>query len=688
MRMARDLEKILDIYNIEYVKKNEYFSIDGHDYYIIFASEVNNEPNNLRIQTGNKVIQSIIRECLRNGEEKPIIWAIYPVIDSCLVAEFTESLEDEKLLKGNKSLKFKKTDFGERGSINFSTMQYKAKLFHLYNKVDKVDVDTTINIQPESDIYSYFRNFSYKVWNALGEFVDNSTASYFEKNHQEILNASESFDTLRIDIDYNKSDRSITIKDNAFGMELSDFKRAFRLKDAPIDKSGRNEFGMGLKTAAFWFGKSLTVESTEYGSINKYRLTLDADILDANKPKKMKIEKSKVPKSLHGTTVIISKIYQDREITSGRTIGRIIKELSTIYRRDILGVNSKDKKYPIKISFNRKVLEAEAQKYSTIYKNMFIYLKEFSNKNPKYEFLMDLKSRPTLYKKEKFFVEHNGVFHHIRVIIGFLNNTGASNAGLVLYRRGRVIEGRVGEFLKPDIIFGAPNSFESQRLFGEVDLDDVPVTQSKDSFSWSEDLQEKIFRAINERILDLRYVIQKFKKNDRLPDGYDVENSNPTAVIREINDEQIMKTLEDLEGIDEYHKDNQIQEIIERERLANHKTINNKEAEKILLSKSIEKASEEIYQFDGIKYKILFANLGNFISVSTPEENEQNICDKVVRINIAHDLFAKFSNNQDFKYIITKIALAIVTSEVLLGENDPIYFRYRSLINKFISNRG
>ncbi|AUD63779.1 hypothetical protein BK010_09310 [Tenericutes bacterium MO-XQ] len=686
--MVQEIDKILNMYNVNYKKMNDYYLIDEKSHYITFASEVNNEPDNLRIQTGNKTMQSLIRNYLGNGHEKPILWVIYPKEDSCLVAEFSESLEDDNLLHGNKSLKFKKTDFGEPGSVNFSSMQYKAKLFHLYKEVNKIDTDTTINIQPESDIYSYFKNFNYKVWNALSEFVDNSTASYFEKNHQDILNSLESFDTLRIDIDYDRSSRSLTIKDNAFGMELSDFKRAFRLKDAPIDKSGRNEFGMGLKTAAFWFGKSLTVESTEYGSSNKYRLTLDTDVLDADKPKEMIIEKNKVPQSIHGTTVVISNIYTDREITGSRTIGRIVKELSIIYRRDILGVNSKDKNRPVKIFFNGKQLEAEAQKYSTIYKKMHTYLEDFKKKNPEYKFLIDLNSRPTLYKKEKFYIEHNGIFHHIRIIIGFLNNTGASNAGLVLYRRGRVIEGRVGEFLKPDIIFGAPNSFESQRLFGEIDLDDIDVTQSKDSFSWSEDLQEKLYRAINERILDIKYIIQKFNKSDRLPEGFEVENSNPTAVIKEINEEQIVHTSLELESIEEYHKSNQIQEIIEKELISNNKHINNEEAERILKLKILEKASDEVFKFDGIKYRILFTNAGNFIMLSNPIDEEKNICDKVVRINIAHDLFTKFSNNQDFKYVITRIALAIVTSEVNLSEENEFIYRFRSLINNFISNRG
>jgi len=686
--MLNEIEKILTKYDIIYKIKDELYSIEGNDYHITFASEVNNEPDNLRVQTGNKTMQYLVKLYVENHIKKPILWVLYPQNDFCMVAEFSEALEDENLLYGNKSLKFKKSDFGELGSVNFSSMQYKAKLFYLYNKIEQIDNDTTINIQPESDIYSYFKNFSYKVWNALGEFVDNSTASYFDKNHQEILNSLESFKTLKIDIDYEKNNRTLIINDNAFGMELGDFKRAFRLKDAPIDKSGRNEFGMGLKTAAFWFGKSLTVESTEYGSTNMYSLTLDTDVLDANKPKEMKIKKTKVPKSLHGTKIIISKVYPDREIIGGRTIGRIIKELSTIYRRDILGVNSIDKSRPVKIYFNGKKLQAESQKYSFIYNKMHTYLEDFKNKNQNYEYSMNLNDNKTLYKKIKLNIEHNGVFHHIKVIIGFLNDTGASNAGLILYRRGRVIEGRVGEFLKPDVIFGAPNSFESQRLFGEVDLDDVPVTQSKDSFSWSEDLQEKIFSAINERILDLRYIIQKFNKNDKLPEGSDVEKSDPTAVIKEIKQEELVKTSEELKSIEAYHIGNQIQEIKKNAIILRRHTIDDIEAEVILKSKSIEKASEEIYEFDGIKYKILFTNTGKFIMLSNADENEKKISDKIVRINISHNLFEKFRNNQDFKYVITKIALAIVTSAVHLGEELDTVSRFRSLINSYIMNRS
>lgn len=686
--MNQVIEKIFKKYHIVYETVGEYAIIEGKYHIVVLASEVNNEPNNLRIQTGNKKIQKVIKNHINNNEIKPIVWAIYPLDESCLVAEFSDVFDDEQLLIGNKSLKFKKTDFGEPGSVKISSMQYKSRLFHLYNKVQIQDTNTVINIQPESDIYSYFKNFSYKVWNALSEFVDNSTASYFEKDHQVVLNNLESFGSLEIRIDYDKDLHSLTIKDNAYGMELMDFKRAFRLKDAPIDTSGRNEFGMGLKTAAFWFGKSLTVISSEYGSNNEYELTMDTDFLDANKPKEMLIQKRIVPYSKHGTTIIIEKIYPDREITGGRTIGRIIKELSTIYRRDILGINSIDKNKPVKLFFNDKELRAEDQKYSSVFKRMKTYLFEFSKKNPDYKFLMDLEHKTHLYKKMKFNVEHNGVFHHVKCIVGFLNNTGAVNAGLVLYRRGRVIEGRVGDFIKPVKIFGAPNSFESQRLFGEIDLDDLPVTQSKDSFSWSEDLQDKIYEAINERILDLRYIIQRFNKTDRLPEGYEVENSDPTSVIKEIQDEQIVNTVAELDTIDIYHKKNQIQEIIEKELVTSKKILNDEEAEKILDSKKVEKASEVAYQFDGIRYKILYSNTGKFIVLSNPSTDEEKlVCDKIVRINIAHDLFSKFRNNQDFRYVITKIALAIVTSEVTLGDSFKV-LRFRSLINQFITNRS
>ena len=676
---------ILHDLKIEFIYKGGYYFINNKPHHIVFAQHVNNEPDNLRIQTGNKIIQEIIRMHIDELEEQPIVWAIFKDGNYFKCAEFDSALDDVSLLEGNKSLKFKKSDFEEIGTVNYSSMKYSSKLFYL-NSINDDNLqekeNNTINIQPESDIYSYFKSFNYKPWNAISEFVDNSTASYFDKEHEIKLNSLKDFNNLEIKINFNNLSNSLTIVDNAYGMEILDFKRAFRLKDAPKDKSGRNEFGMGLKTSAFWFGKKLTVISTEYGSVNEYELTLDTDVLDKEKLRTLNIIKRKVPKSIHGTTVKIENIYPDKAITGPRTKGRINKELSTIFRRDILGVNSADKSKSIKIYFNDDLLKTEKNKYSQIYDKMHYYLKEFNEKNPGYKYTINLNKIKALYKKFQFSVNYNGKYYHIKCCIGFLNNTGASNAGFVLYRRGRVIEGSVGEFLKPDIIYGAPNSFESQRLFGEIDLEDIPVSQAKDSFLWPEDLQEQIFNGIKERILDIIFIVKNFKKEDKLPDGYEVNHSDPTKVIKDIQESQKYHNSRDISQ--NSNLENQLGLIKNEELKFNNRIISDSEAKELLLANKIEKKSSKLYEFDGIKYQISFVNMGDFVEIFSSTDNDY---DYLVEINITHGFFSKYVGDNEFLPIITEFALAVVAAQINFDKDDKM-MRYKTFINNFISNRG
>lgn len=109
-----------------------------------------------------------------------------------------------------------------------------------------------LNIQPKASVYDTFSNYSYKVWYSIAEFVDNSTCSFYK--YERILKFYKQ-DQLRIDIEYDSVNHILRIIDNAYGMESTDFKRAILLGSKPNDNSGRNEFGMGLKTAASWFEK-------------------------------------------------------------------------------------------------------------------------------------------------------------------------------------------------------------------------------------------------------------------------------------------------------------------------------------------------------------------------------------------------------------------------------------------------
>jgi hypothetical protein len=82
-----------------------------------------------------------------------------------------------------------------------------------------------------------------------------------------------------------------------------------------------------------------------------------------------------------------------------------------------------------------------------------------------------------------------------RRVTGFvaIRETGeARQAGVALFYRRKVVTGSGEEFYKPEEIFKGGNSFESQRIFGELHMDDFNVTYTKDALVWYDEEEEFI----------------------------------------------------------------------------------------------------------------------------------------------------------------------------------------------------
>ncbi|MCB1013459.1 MAG: ATP-binding protein, partial [Microthrixaceae bacterium] len=111
------------------------------------------------------------------------------------------------------------------------------------------------------DVIRSYKRLSYTPWHAFAEFVDNSTQSYF--NNQEILDKQFEKDgeKLEVSIVYDRETGKIRVSDNSIGMSEDDLAFALRVGAPPAINSGRSQFGMGLKTAACWFGNHWTVRT-------------------------------------------------------------------------------------------------------------------------------------------------------------------------------------------------------------------------------------------------------------------------------------------------------------------------------------------------------------------------------------------------------------------------------------------
>jgi hypothetical protein len=145
-----------------------------------------------------------------------------------------------------------------------------------------------------------------------------------------------------------------------------------------------------------------------------------------------------------------------------RSIGKIKEHLKSIYREFI----------------RKKIVILKVDGEELSFSNPVIL------KAKRYD---DPNGEEVLWKKEIAFPIEEGLSVHGFVAIREKAST--SEAGFALFRRGRVIEGSYDNGFRPDFIFGAPNSYRYQRVFGELHLEGFDVNFTKKGIQWDENLE-------------------------------------------------------------------------------------------------------------------------------------------------------------------------------------------------------
>lgn len=341
---------------------------------------------------------------------------------------------------------------------------------------DKVDIRPSLG-----EILNGYQRLSYRPETAIAEFVDNSTASYYQ--NQAILQALE--EPLRIDIYYNTATGVLEIKDNAWGMDKQTFADALTIAKRPQKQDGRNEYGMGLKTAASWFGKEWSVTTKTRIAKEEYSAQVNIDALVESKQNEIAISTREVDDESHYTIVRIERL--SRRIQA-RTIDKLIADLSSIYRSDInsgeisIYVNGEKLHYDLPAIYTETIDGVKKE-----------WKKEFTDT-----------------------VEFDGKRYDIDGFVALRDVGNYRETGFALLRRGRVIVGGIDKNFKPQEIFGGSNSFQSLRIFGEVNLDNWPVTQAKDAFDWDLDgLKEAFIEKLGVIVEDYIDKAKSTRKKDK-----------------------------------------------------------------------------------------------------------------------------------------------------------------------------
>jgi hypothetical protein len=343
------------------------------------------------------------------------------------------------------------------------------------------------NIEPGTGIYSTFARLSYEADYAVAEFVDNSTGSFYDHEEELIsIYKNKGLDyILNVDILFNNAkEGGLYISDNAFGMDLEDIKRALHFGNIKYDvrKGSRHEFGIGMKTAAIWFGKKWTIETTKYGSSKKYITIFDINKMKNDQPDEIDIVESEAGAEEHYTRLIITDL--NNKFKSKKQKQRMKKSLSSMYRRDL---NSGK----VNIRFGELMKDG---KYADADGNAFINFSEI----PSFKYEL-----PEIYiendKKMEMKIEGFCLFedkkYHFDGFAGIRNIGSRDDAGLALFRNNRIIVGSI-ETYRPKEIFGSTGDFAYQRVFGEINMDDFPVRQAKDSFDWTNGLEDEFISAL------------------------------------------------------------------------------------------------------------------------------------------------------------------------------------------------
>ena len=163
------------------------------------------------------------------------------------------------------------------------------------SKINKLNVG--------SETLLRYADLDYDMWYALAEFVDNSLHS-FVANKQSLNKQGTDRCNVNLSIEGSSlSDEIIKIHDNAGGIHEKDFERLLSIgRPKERTKTQLSEFGMGMKTAGFWLGRLIEIETKHFLSKDCFKIVIDIDKLGT--PEEVVITKVSQSSQLQGYTKI------------------------------------------------------------------------------------------------------------------------------------------------------------------------------------------------------------------------------------------------------------------------------------------------------------------------------------------------------------------------------------------------
>ena len=426
---------------------------------------------------------------------------------------------------------------------------------------DQLNNSDKVTIRPDVGLYRLFPSLRYSPWVALGEMVDNSIQSYIE--HKNELNALyEGKYQLTVDINFSSGEKpTIQVVDNAAGIFTKDIRRAFTPAMPPETLTGIGQYGIGMKSSACWYSNFFTIRTRALGEPKIRTVVFDIPKIIQENVNELNIELEDAPHAkVHGTRIIMRQLHQP--IPQAGAASRVRSYLKSMYR-DFLRTGE-------------LILTINGEKLEIIPTNYLVAPYWDKDKGPVNEDLH-------VWKKS-FEIELNESFTNqdpsakppvIRGEIGILEKGDTKKAGLALLWRRKVVQGTGNladspdDLYRPPTIFGSGNSFEKQRIIGELDVSELKVTSFKDAVNWGEGQEEEALRKIKAILNEEPYPLLKMAKNYRALDNSAATKKAIEQALDEVITNATETILDSFENPDNSFASDEISDTPEPDRDAN-----------------------------------------------------------------------------------------------------------------------
>jgi len=331
--------------------------------------------------------------------------------------------------------------------------------------------DSEVDARPDlGEVLNGYEAHDYMIWDAVAELVDNSFESY-KRNEKKLRKAGR--DVFDVSVTLNNKTRTLIVHDHAFGMDREELSRAVRVAKRNKWAKGVGMYGLGLKTAASWFGKMWTVTTKQLGTNVEYTATVDILKLlktGSNKvPIKAKPVKSKDAKKQSYTTITVSMGIREY---GPRAVSKAKKTLEIMYQRFL----AEDR---MSILFM-----TQSKKEKLVYEEPTILVTEDdAGKSLEWDFPIDFTEKASGMR----ITGRYGIYPPQR--------TQTPYAGITGFWRDRVILNRERGYWPQCAFGGAAGDLRRQRVFLHLNLDMDPNSLKKD-FKWDLISQDRLEEAL------------------------------------------------------------------------------------------------------------------------------------------------------------------------------------------------